>query len=88
MLSEIFVPNKPIMLLSPILQQIYLSLAEDHHEELVNSLIGDLAFETVYFQHDIGIINHSPYIKTGSGDLRQKKLLELLREGGFNSLGY
>jgi hypothetical protein len=85
-IPDIFLPNKAIMIVSPILCEVYLALAEDHHEELVNGLIGDLAFESVYFSHDFGTINNSPYRK--SVDLRHKKLLELLREGGFNSLGY
>lgn len=63
-----------------------MALAEDHHEELVNGMIGDLAFESVYFSHDQGNINNSPYRRPA--DLRHKKLLEVLREGGFNTLGY
>lgn len=72
-MSDIFTPNKALMIISPILYEIYTALAEDHHEELVNGLIADLAFETVYFSFDHGKINNSPYCK--GKDLKQKKLL-------------
>ena len=63
-----------------------MALADDHHEELVNGLLGDLAFECLYFTSDNGGIDNSPYRQENT--IRQKKVFDLLREGGFNTLGY
>ena len=40
----------------------------------------------MYFSHDTGLMDNSPYRK--ESNLRQKKIYELLREGGFNTLGF
>jgi hypothetical protein len=84
--ADVFAPTRALLLLCPFLLEVYLALSDDHHEELVNGLLGDLAFEALYFSHDQGGISNSPYCR--EIDLRQKKVLELLREGGFSSLGF
>jgi hypothetical protein len=52
----------------------------------VNALIGDIAFEVLYYSYDSIYLNNSPYRR--EQDLKQKKLLEILREGGFSRLGF
>ena len=61
-------------------------LIGDHHEELVHSLIGDLALEALYFAYDLGHISNSPYRKDQT--LTRKKVLALLRSCGFSSFGF
>jgi hypothetical protein len=46
---------------------------EDHHEELVNSLVGDLCFEVLYFSYDALALTNSPYRR--EVDLKSKKFL-------------
>lgn len=52
----------------------------------MNSLVGDLCFEILYFSYDVLALNNSPYRR--EVDLKGKKLLEVLREGGFSRLGF
>ena len=85
-LQDIFKPTHALLIICPFLLELYLALADDHHEELVNGLLGDLAFQVMYFSHDTGLMDNSPYRK--ESNLRQKKIYELLREGGFNTLGF
>ena len=76
-LEDIFKPNHALLIVCPFLLELYLALADDHHEELVNGLLGDFAFEVMYFSHDMGQMDNSPYRK--ESNLRQKKIFELLR---------
>lgn len=86
LLGEIFPDGKQLQIISPVLHELHLTLVADHHEELVNGLVADLAYECLYYHFDSPSITNAPYRR--DADLRQKKLLEVLRDGGFNSLGY
>jgi hypothetical protein len=86
LIEKVFLPSRGLEAVSPFLHEVYLVLREDHQEELVHSLLGDLAFEAVYFTYDLGQINNSPYRKDQA--LSHKKVLALLRAGGFSSFGF
>jgi hypothetical protein len=48
--------------------------------------VADLAYESLYYYYDSNHINNSPYRR--DIPIKQKKIQEMLREAGFNSLGF
>jgi hypothetical protein len=86
LLPELFPESESLRLVAPALNEVFLALVEDHHEELLNALLGDLCFEVLHFSYDAVGLNNSPYRR--EVDLKGKKLVEVLREGGFSRLGF
>jgi hypothetical protein len=72
LLGEIFAETEQLKLIAPILHELYSLLSADHHEELINGLVADLAYECIYYYFDSTSINNSPY--RYDSNLKQKKV--------------
>lgn len=94
-IPQLFTNFNPIIkILAPLLFHFIEQLLRmNHHQELVFSFIGDLLFEICYFTTEtkLNSLTNAVYMEekhTKMLTIKEKKIIEMLREGGFKGFGF